>query len=77
MWVLTILARPFTWWRYELVGAMAGLFVLALLIPWTRDFFALQLGDPWITASAVGIAAVAAALLEIGWGWTGWLRPDR
>jgi cation-transporting P-type ATPase E len=56
---------------------MAGLFVLALLIPWTRDFFALQLGDPWITASAVGIAAVAAALLEIGWGWTGWLRPDR
>jgi cation-transporting P-type ATPase E len=77
MWVLTILARPFTWWRYELVGAMAGLFVLALLIPWTRHFFALELGDPWITASAVGIAAVAAALLEIGWGWTGWLRPDR
>jgi cation-transporting P-type ATPase E len=76
MWVLAILARPFTWWRYELVGAMAGLFVLALLVPWSRHFFALNMARPPITAAAIGIAAVAAGLLELGWRWSGWLRPD-
>ena len=75
MWVLAILARPFTWWRYELVGAMAGLFVLALLVPWSRHFFALNMARPAITAAAVGIAAVAAGLLELGWRASGWLRP--
>jgi cation-transporting ATPase E len=75
MWVLAILARPFTWWRYELVGGMAGLFVLALLVPWSRHFFALNMARPAITAAAIGIAAVAAGLLELGWRWSGWLRP--
>jgi cation-transporting P-type ATPase E len=75
MWVLAILARPFTWWRYELVGAMAGLFVLALLIPWSRHFFALNMARPWITACAIAIAAAAAGLLELAWRGTGWLRP--
>jgi cation-transporting ATPase E len=76
LWVLAILARPFTWWRYELVGSMAGLFVLALVVPWSRHFFALQLPPPWVTASALAIAAGAALLLELGWRWTGWLRPS-
>ena len=75
LWVLAILARPFTFWRFELVGSMAGLFVLALLVPWSRHFFALNMAPPWITACAVGIAAVAAGLLELAWRWTGWLRP--
>ncbi len=76
LWVLAILARPFTWWRFELVGAMAGLFLLALAVPWSRHFFALDLPHIEITAAAVGIASIAAVLLEVGWRWTGWLRPD-
>ena len=75
MWVLAILARPFTRWRYELVGAMAGLFLLALLVPWSRHFFALDMARPVVTATAVVIAAAAAALLEVGWRVTGWMRP--
>ncbi|HKY66775.1 MAG TPA: HAD-IC family P-type ATPase, partial [Acidimicrobiales bacterium] len=75
MWVLAILARPFTWWRFELVGAMAGLFVLALLVPWSRHFFALNMARPVVTATAVGIAAAAAALLELAWRLSGWMRP--
>ena len=75
MWVLTILARPFSFWRFELVAAMAGLFVLALLVPWSRHFFALDMA-PRRTAAAVAIAAAAAGLLELGWRWSGWMRPD-
>jgi cation-transporting ATPase E len=76
MWVLAILARPFTFWRFELVAAMAGLFVLALLVPWSRHFFALDMAPRAVTAGAVAIAATAAGLLELGWRWSGWLRPD-
>ncbi|MDG9707504.1 HAD-IC family P-type ATPase [Streptomyces sp. DH10] len=67
MWVLAIIARPYTWWRIALVATMAGAFLLVLVVPWLQDFFALKLVGvtmPWL---AVGIAAVAAATLELTW----------
>jgi cation-transporting ATPase E len=69
MWVLAIIARPYTWWRIALVTAMAGAFLLVLVVPWLQDFFALKLVGvtmPWL---AVGVAAVAAATLELTWRW--------
>jgi cation-transporting ATPase E len=69
MWVLAIIARPYTWWRVALVTAMAGAFLLVLVVPWLQHFFALKLVGmtvPWI---AVGIGAVAAAALELLWRW--------
>jgi cation-transporting ATPase E len=69
MWVLAIIARPYTWWRLALVAAMGLGFVLVLMVPWLQDFFALKLVGvtmPWI---AVGISMVAAATLELLWRW--------
>ena len=69
MWVLAIIARPYTWWRIALVAAMGLGFVLVLMVPWLQDFFALKLVGmtmPWI---AVGISVVAAATLELLWRW--------
>ncbi|GAA3302076.1 HAD-IC family P-type ATPase [Streptomyces cinereospinus] len=69
MWVLAIVARPYTWWRVALVAAMAALFVVVLAVPRLQDFFALRLVGmtvPWI---AVGIAAGAAVVLEVLWKW--------
>jgi cation-transporting ATPase E len=71
MWVLAIIARPYTWWRVALVAAMGAAFLVVLVVPWLQDFFALKLVGvtmPWI---AVGIAAVAAAALEVLWRWVG------
>ncbi|MEV5487737.1 HAD-IC family P-type ATPase [Streptomyces bobili] len=67
MWVLAIIARPYTWWRVLLVVSMGSAFVVVLVVPWLQDFFALKLIGmtmPWI---AVGVAAVAAAVLEFLW----------
>lgn len=67
MWVLAIVARPYTWWRVVLVASMGAAFVLVLVVPTLQHFFALKLVGmqmPWI---AVGIAAVAAAALELLW----------
>jgi cation-transporting ATPase E len=67
MWVLAIIARPYTWWRAALVASMGAGFLLVLVVPWLQDFFALKLVGvtmPWI---AVGISVVAAAVLELTW----------
>ncbi|MFH8898550.1 HAD-IC family P-type ATPase [Streptomyces coeruleorubidus] len=69
MWVLAIIARPYTWWRVALVAAMAGAFVLVLVVPWLQDFFALKLVGVTMPWMAVGIAVVAAATLELTWRW--------
>ncbi|MEU9720396.1 cation-translocating P-type ATPase [Streptomyces sp. NPDC047976] len=69
MWVLAIIARPYTWWRVALVGAMGAAFLVVLVVPWLQDFFQLKLEGvtmPWI---AVAIAAGAAALIEFTFRW--------
>ncbi|MFI2642741.1 HAD-IC family P-type ATPase [Streptomyces sp. NPDC018610] len=71
MWVLAIIARPYTWWRVVLVAAMGAAFVVVLAVPALQHFFALKLvgtSMPWL---AVGVAVVASAALEVLWKWVG------
>jgi cation-transporting ATPase E len=67
LWVLSILARPLSGWRAGLVAGMAAAFVVVLAVPALRDYFALDLPDLTLTFAAVGIAAVACSVLELGW----------
>ncbi|MHC3469186.1 HAD-IC family P-type ATPase [Streptomyces sp. 7R007] len=69
MWVLAIIARPYTWWRVTLVASMGAAFVLVLAVPWLQHFFALKLVGVTMPWTAVGISAVAAATLELLWRW--------
>ncbi len=71
MWVLAIIARPYTWWRIGLVAAMGLGFLIVLVVPWLQDFFALKLVGTTMPWAAVGIAVAAAALLEFVWRWVG------
>ncbi len=71
LWVLAIVARPYTWWRIALVAAMGSGFLLVLIVPWLQDFFALKLVGTTMPWAAVGIAAAAAVLLEATWRWVG------
>ncbi|GGM03178.1 magnesium-transporting ATPase [Streptomyces fumigatiscleroticus] len=71
MWVLAIVARPYTWWRMALVAAMGAAFLLVLAVPWLQEFFALKLVGTTMPWAAVGIAVVAAAALEFLWRWVG------
>ncbi|MFI6285897.1 HAD-IC family P-type ATPase [Streptomyces sp. NPDC051018] len=67
MWVLAIIARPYTWWRVGLVAAMGTGFLIVLVVPWLQDFFALKLVGTTMPWTAVGIAAAGAALVEVAW----------
>jgi cation-transporting ATPase E len=74
LWVLVILSRPLNAWRIGLIVAMAAAFVGALEIPWVADYFELDLPSAVVVEAAIGIAAVGAALLELGWRVAGWNR---
>ena len=56
--VLSIIAAPLNRWRLALIWSMAGLFLLALLLPATQAFFALKPPDDLIWLAAFGIAAI-------------------
>ncbi|MFE9013376.1 HAD-IC family P-type ATPase [Streptomyces cyaneofuscatus] len=71
MWVLAIIARPYTWWRIALVAAMGLGFLIVLVVPWLQEFFALKLVGTTMPWTAVGIAVAAAALLEFSWRLVG------
>ena len=65
MGALVAVARPLVPWKVGLVAAMAAGFVLALAIPFVRDFFALELTsriDTWVTV-AVGLVGAAAVIV--------------
>jgi len=73
MWVLGIVARPWHPWTIALLLSMVGLFVLALAVPFARNFFDL---DPfgWLVdfeAALCGAAGVVA--LEVGWRVAKWV----
>ncbi|MEV6671769.1 cation-translocating P-type ATPase [Streptomyces sp. NPDC051162] len=71
MWVLAIIARPYTWWRIALVIAMGLGFLVVLAVPWLQRFFALKLVGTTMPWAAVAIAAAAAVALELAWRWVG------
>ncbi|HEV7526283.1 MAG TPA: cation-translocating P-type ATPase, partial [Acidimicrobiia bacterium] len=67
LWVLNLLARPITPGRAILFGSMVGAFVLILVVPGLRDWFALGLPSGSSMVGAFGCAAAGIAALEIGW----------
>ncbi|MGC0422378.1 cation-translocating P-type ATPase [Embleya sp. AB8] len=74
IWILAMVARPYTWWKIVLIAAMIGAFLIALYVPFVARFFALHPQDQGNNGKAIGIAIVGAALLELGWRISGWVR---
>jgi cation-transporting ATPase E len=65
LWVLALVARPYTWWRITLVATMAAGILLALTIPASRTFFDLHHHDLATDLIGLAIAACAGTLLTV------------
>ncbi len=69
--ILSIIAAPLTVPRLVLVWSMAGAFILALLLPATKEFFALVPPPLIVWLAAFGIAALVWSLARL------FLPPER
>ena len=65
LWVVVMLARPFTRWRAILVAVLSAGFAVALLTPFGRDFFALHLPSAEVLVSVIPIAIGGVVGLEM------------
>jgi len=70
VWVLAVVARPYTWWRVALVALSAGAYVVIFSIPLAREKFMLDPSNIALTVTALGIGVLGAAIVEALW----WLR---
>ncbi|SDI47344.1 cation-transporting ATPase E [Actinokineospora alba] len=70
LWVLAIVARPYTWWKVTLVAVMAAASALMFVLPLTQRLFLLDPSNGAYTWIAVACAGVGIVLIEASW-WIG------
>jgi cation-transporting P-type ATPase E len=70
VWVLAVVARPYSWWRVALVALSGSAYVVIFSIPLAREEFMLDPSNIALTGTALGIGVFGAAIVEALW----WLR---
>ena len=66
-WVLVVVARPFAWWKALMIAASLAVFSYALFLPLPlgQEFWQLDPGHSPTLLTAVVVAGVGAALVEL------------
>ena len=67
VWVLAVVARPYEWWRVALVAASGLAYVVIFSIPLAQKLFMLDPSNLAVTAIALVIGVIGAALIEVAW----------
>lgn len=70
VWVLAVVARPYSWWRVVLVALSGTAYMVIFSIPFAREQFMLDPSNIALTATALAIGLFGAAIVEALW----WLR---
>jgi cation-transporting ATPase E len=74
LFALGIISRPLVLWKKALIATMAGSLLLAMLTPFLRDFFALDLPRTVVLLAAVGIVAVTGTVMIFALRALGWAK---
>lgn len=67
LWVLSVVARPYEWWRVALVAVSGLAYVLIFCLPVAQRVFMLDPSNLKVTGIALGIGLLGAALIEVLW----------
>ncbi|WP_431729480.1 HAD-IC family P-type ATPase [Verrucosispora sp. TAA-831] len=70
LWALSIIARPYTWWRVLLVLGMGLAFTTVLVVPALQEFFQLRLVGAAAPLTGAAVAVGAGLLMEAVWAVT-------
>jgi cation-transporting ATPase E len=65
LWILAVLTRPLTAWRWALLAAVAGVFALVCLVPSTAEFFMMHLRLDTSLLWGIAVGAVGAVGIEL------------
>jgi cation-transporting ATPase E len=65
LWILCVLTRPLTTWRWFLLGGVAAAFVLVCVIPATATFFEMHLTLDTALLWGIAVGAVGSAGIEL------------
>ncbi|MCW4355990.1 HAD-IC family P-type ATPase [Hoyosella sp. YIM 151337] len=65
MWVLAMVARPYTWWKVVLIGGSALAYVVLFSNSLTQEIFLLDPSNPRMITIAASLAVLGIVLVEI------------
>ncbi|MHC9295025.1 cation-translocating P-type ATPase [Mycobacterium sp. LTG2003] len=77
LWVLSVVARPYEWWRVALVAVSVVAYLLIFAMPWTQHLFMLDPFNLVLTTTALGIGLIGAVLIEVLWWVQGAVLGER
>ncbi|CRZ18686.1 cation-translocating P-type ATPase [Mycolicibacterium neworleansense] len=77
LWVLSVVARPYEWWRVALVAGSGLAYVLIFCLPLAQRLFMLDPSNLKVTGIALGIGLVGAALIEVLWWAQGMVLGEK
>ncbi|WP_461167592.1 HAD-IC family P-type ATPase [Tsukamurella serpentis] len=65
LWVLGLVARPYTWWKVALVGFSVLFYVVLFCIPLAQEKFFLDISDPAMVGTGFAFGGGAIVLVEL------------
>ncbi|GEE01068.1 putative cation-transporting ATPase E [Gordonia spumicola] len=65
VYVLAVVARPYTWWKFVLVGVSVAAYVLIFTLPFSQHMFHLDSSNTGMMAIAGVCAVVGCAAVEV------------
>ncbi len=77
LWVLSVVARPYQWWRVALVVVSGLAYVVIFSLPLAQRLFMLDPSNLAVSSVALGIGLIGAVLIEVLWWVQGAVLGER
>ena len=75
-WVLSVVARPYEWWKVALLVSSVAAYVAIFLVPFTQSLFLLDAGNAAMMRTGLTVGLAGAATIEAIWWIQGRLRGE-
>ena len=74
--MLSVVARPYEWWKVALLVSSVAAYVAIFLVPFTQSLFLLDAGNAAMMRTGLTVGLAGAATIEAIWWIQGRLRGE-
>lgn len=75
-WVLSVVARPYVWWRAALVAFAYGFYFTVFALPVSQRWLSLDVSNPQTIGFGVIVGLIGMAAIEVIWWVTAVIRGE-